>query len=236
MSVPPIEMRWGGGKWPGGPRRRVGSAVRASLGLACDGLEMLGIQPKEPKISTVWGVPNGYALKGEALDSQHFEIYVREEFIKRQRKLAAFQIVLTLTALHEVMHCVRDEAGYEDNLLERAVSEGLSAWSEHLLAKELLSAQEFEKYKEGFSVIPDEVDTSQMLDNFILDSAREAHMAEFNPNSQEIIDLNDAWFAATYGIPAGNKVGIIAVGELICSGSSLSELVTLPPEDIIMIV
>lgn len=236
MAVPPIEMRWGGGRWPSGPKRRLRPFIETCLGLTEDGLEHLNIHPASSKLATIWGVHNSFDRVGEAIDDENFRLFIREEFIKRPRKLhnPILQAIYSLKSLHEVVHCVRDEKGFHIGMTERAVGEGISSWAEYLTAKALLTEGEFEALKPMFSLNAEDVDRSSLFEAFWQDSTYEAALSETDPTSNEIEELHAAWFYAD-GIPAGARVGFLAVGDLIKVGADLSELVHLPAEDIFAI-
>ncbi|MCA9333001.1 hypothetical protein KDA00_03960 [Candidatus Saccharibacteria bacterium] len=234
-NIPPIEMRWGGGKWPRAPKRRLRPILDTAFGLAVDGMEAFGFEPSEPKCATVWCVGDRCPDAGESDNSTDFGVFIPFSYIKRPRKTKELTVPLSLMTLHEVTHCIRHEYFYGDDLLERAASEGISLFAEKSLALAVLNGSEQHEYQAHFSPVISIEAEGQVMDSFLDDAIEEGLMITQGKPQSASDDLHELWFANTYGcpMPLGNQIGMLAVCRLIDAGATLSEVIKLPAEDII---
>lgn len=232
MQAPSIEMRWGGGKWPNNIKKAVRPWVYAAIGITGDSLSHWGVSFDEPKQVTVFCVGDKYPDLGSAEGVSDVELYLPYKMTKR-RKLGRHLIPLALTVLHETVHCIREESVPQNNLLERAASEGIASWAEHVFASELLSAEEIEIHGCDLTqLLPLKNERDQLM-HLHSDAAFED---AFAPDSPVLEDLYGKWFDATpQQTPAGTLLGISAVNRLMMDGASVAELMSMPTEQIITV-
>lgn len=235
MSMPPIGLEWGGGQWPRAPKRRLRPLVSTGIALAADALDEFGVEAYEPKIATVWCVGRQDADAGQANNSREFDLHVPFQFIKHPRRLHGFEIPMSLVAIHELTHCVREEKFSGVDLMERAATEGLSMWAERFLAEEALTVEEAGNFSAHFTPNLTVARERRALELFMADVIDELAVDPDLVGNAESDALHSLWFENTYGkaLPLGCQLGAAAVGRLIESGATLGQVMQLPPEDII---
>lgn len=105
MSMPPIEIRWGGGKWPNAPKQRLRPLVRNALDIAQLCLaEGLGVHSDVPKVASIWCIDNNDDTAGSTDSASEFELYVPHRFIRRPKKTERLTLPFLMHAAHELVH------------------------------------------------------------------------------------------------------------------------------------
>lgn len=230
-------MRWGGGKWPTSFKRAASPWVGSAIGITQDALDYFDLAYEDPKVVTVWCVSRNWNDgTATAEGTGDIELYLPYNLLKR-KKVGRHVSGLALTVFHEAVHCVREEAVAQNNLLERVVTEGVASAGERLLAHALFTPEEIANHASEFSGNIDPKTEAALLDHLMDDAAYEAYLSECgDPNSDEIIDdIYRAWFDGSDPtvLGAGNILGITAVSRLIDAGVPYAEIVSLPTEDIL---
>lgn len=242
--MPPVEIIWGGEKWPNAVKRRLRPPVRTALDLATLCLEDLGARSDLQRRASIWCIGNNDSSGGSAEDVSTIELYVPHKYIRHPRRVGQLQQPLFLHAVHEIAHTLRFELTGEDySLLGRAVSEGVSVWAEILAGERVLLKPEYEKY------LLDELDvvnnhpkaarsklvSSLLADHQMLDDFESTYGFD-HPATES---LHDVWFdneAYRGSIPSGYVAGIVLVGSMLCEGLAFKDVVGIPADDTIHMV
>lgn len=225
MTRPTIEMKWGGGKWKTGHKKAVRPYVESALDLTDSALNYLGLSYILEKTATIFRVYDSFPDHGCAVDSANFEMYVRCQDILRNRVSRRLGTLAT-TSIHELTHCIRMEKvddGEADSLIECVASEGISYWAEYTIAREIMHGPELDhEYGGLFDPMPNKV-MSQLTEHLACDN-------------EEVFDdgIYDVWFDNGGSFhSAGNRLGIICVGNLLDDGKSLVDIIDMHASEII---
>lgn len=237
MKQPPIEMRWGGGKWPTSFKRAARPWVSSAIDITQDALKHFNVGYEAEKIVTVWCVGRGWddgAASAEG--TSDIELYLPYPMLKR-KKVGKYLTHLTLSMLHEATHCIRAETIPQDNLVERVVTEGIAITSEQLLSNAIFTPDEIRRHVGEFSARIDPSVETILLDHLLEDAALETYLLETKePGYEETIEgLYRAWFDGSdpTTLGAGSALGLNAVSRLLETGVPFSEVISLPTEAIV---
>lgn len=239
MTSPKTEIVWEAGNWTRAQRRVARPWVTPAIGLAEEGIDHLGIQPTTPKRAKMIRVGNQYPTVGGSLDEFSLELCIRHKVVKR-KKLGRFFPSLTVTAAHEMVHCVRSEGEVdEDSLLENVAAEGIAYQAEFALAQELLKEDEL-MHEYGISMVglPTRIE-KHLLGALHEDATEIATLrAEKKSKNEELInEIQDVWLDlhSPTDLALGDKLGIMAVGRLLEDGASFPDILAMPPTEILQI-
>ncbi|MCA9330668.1 hypothetical protein KC957_01360 [Candidatus Saccharibacteria bacterium] len=232
MSMPPIEIRWGGGRWPRQRRRVAFPTVRTALDLAGYGVEALGVECREPKTAVIWCAGESFADEGGAeVGSQtEFELYLRTRALKH-RTIARWLPTITTSAVHEVLHCAREEHGLDTASLEgRIADEGIANFGEFLVAQSLLTRQEFREEYPHATFTPGS-SSVQALRESLRHDMRALVTLPSESRDHHAVELEDAWLtpATPKALAAGETLGVGAVAELLVMGHDFADIIQMPP-------
>lgn len=221
-SLPPIEIRWGGGKWPRSRRRAVEPTMRTAMALTRDGIEYLGVSCTEPKCAVVWCASSSLEDDGSSEGTQEFEVYVPYAAIKR-RKVERWLPTFAITGVHEFLHCAREEFAEDTHtLLGRAADEGIANYGEFEFAHSVLDDHELrsEYPRVGFEI---SVSREQRLLNAMM---QDVALEKVSDNAQRDV-LHDAWFTPMVpgALSAGEVLGVHAVTRMVNAGYSFGEVI-----------
>ncbi len=228
MAIPPIEIRWGGGKWNGGHKRAVRPYVEAATDLAVDGFSGMGISYAEPKVANIWRASRFFGEVGSAADARNFDLYIEVDDIKR-RRVARIVPELVVASFHELFHTVRSEHfPHHETLIETCATEGLAHFATHRFARALLSPNEGRSA--WLSMRGDDVGQLDILrQEFAHDVMDETS------GTEAPYEVYERWFDGSDGdsLPSGVTIGVMAVHDLLQSGHEIADLMAVAPEDII---
>lgn len=235
-SLPPIEIRWGGGKWPNAPKRRLRPYVESAIELAQLSLrEELGVASDVPKRASIWCVfDNNYEL-GSTDSATDMDLHVPYSFIRRPRKTSRLTAPLFLTAAHELMHTYRYEQGFRFSLAEGVFSEGLSMWGEYLVGQQLLCDGEFIDVPDCLASVA-AADVEAGWATLLEDTTRlDAFELERGLEAPDKDSVYSEWFdpSAPDEPPLGYVLGMVTVGNLLRAGATFPEMLAMPTEEII---
>ena len=238
MSMPPIERRWGGGKWPNAPKRRLRPNVRTALDLAQLGLsECFGMDARGPMTATVWCVPDTETLAAamEVDRPDAIELEVGYGYIKHPRRTGRVLDPLFTAATHELTHAYRLQAGHAFNLAERAASEGVAMYAEQAIAAEL-GVSQVADYDIAVAGMMDGNTIKRMRSQMAEDDARFMAVLAVDPGSDELNQLHDAWFEfddTGAGLPNGYLLGMHGVFSHLANGTEFSRVAKMPAGQIL---
>ncbi|TXG78074.1 hypothetical protein E6P97_00380 [Patescibacteria group bacterium] len=225
MSVPPIEIRWGGGGWRGGHARAARPAVQCARDLVELGLDHFGLSFTVPKTMVIWRASEQYIQeyeRGVTRSAAEFEVNVSVQDVKH-RRVGLRTCYLAEVGLHEAVHALRMEHFSEESLAEYLVTEGLAYVAQSRFGEALMYADEHNNVEAMVMSLPHRT----------LDMVQERMAEETTRQPGELdYDTYDAWFCQPLpgvGIPPGIIAGVDAVSTQIGSTSSgLSALVSQP--------
>jgi hypothetical protein len=232
MSVPSIELAWGGQSWKRSRKRTVRPLVRSAIELAEDGLEYLGVDYDEQIRANVYAVAKNWESIGEAKESQNgIDLYIPHKDVKR-KKVASYFNALCLTTVHEALHLVRGSKYPNDSLIETAAAEGICYASEITLAKCLLTAEERSSVY-GNLVQPLNAKVVEAMKQHIF--ADNIDYADLDENTNSEFDIYDVWFSPAVNgyASAGNRLGYTAVVGLMQEGVRIPEIIEMPAAEIL---
>lgn len=235
--MPPIEIRWGGGKWPDAPKRRLRPYVQNAVDMAqlCLG-EGLGVTSDIPKQVHVYCIGNNDDTGGSTDSAAEFELYVPHRFIRHPRATGRLALPLFLHAGHELTHTYRYELGFPFSLLERVAGEGVSLWAERLIADQVLTDDERRR------LMPQEFESPVSARDrlLLLDALLEDHTYlqifehETGFEAPDVEVVHAGWMDAepVHGYaPWGYILGSVIVGDLLKEGMEFRDILAMPAED-----
>ena len=238
MSIPPIEIRWGGGKWPNGRKRAVRPTIQAGLEIVGCAISEMGVTYEEPKTATVWCTGMTWQEEGgaELGDSTNFEIYLPHRDVKR-RKVGRWLPGIVASSVHELLHLVREETGHDTGtLIGRIADEGLANYGEFTAVLDLLTPDELALFYQRMTptieaqpVHPD-VLNGLVQDNATLNSL--IGTASFNSADMR---FERAWLEPMNigALSAGERLGVSAVARHVNEGIPFCDVMQMPAEQIL---
>jgi hypothetical protein len=237
MSLPPIEIRWGGGKWPRNRRRSVQPTVHTGLELARDVVSEMDISCVLPKVATVWCTGESWGEEGGANigDPTNLELYLPYVDIKR-RKVGRWLPAIVTSSVHELLHLAREEAGVDtSSLVGRIADEAVANFGE-FIATRLLTKEEIAFCYQRIhpATIPSHVNAS-LPEGLRIDAAY-LNALYGDDRYDEVFDrLESAWLDPQYDgtLSAGEMLGVSCVAGLVSRGVPFAQVVQMPGEKIL---
>ncbi len=227
MSTPGIELRWGHGFEENLRKREiVRPFINEAFELAGEGIDELGLSLSGRKYVVIDQKEPNDRWNGEA-QGKTCHLLINREDIKRRRIdtvwLAAF-------LCHELVHLAHEEYVKEDGMLIHAAAEGIAHIAQYDFANTLLESRGRKgptlRYVEKIRALPKREAAKLELDFW---------KASAKPGADEFDNLVK-WFRQfprPLGFPKGAAFGIIAVTRQLNQGREISELVSLPPEEVL---
>jgi hypothetical protein len=195
--------------------------VEQAFAQAEHGIEYLGIRYEQPKMGVIDILPEAerkYAgLSFNALD---FKLLTTIEDNERVHK-KLLKNEWSCTAVHEVVHCTRKETvSTEQNIMERAATEGLACIAEHLHLVKFCG-----KYVTSHFAYIDLRPDSDLAEAF----------TEFSVENSDD-DNAHAWFDTRYygkTLGFGSVFGSQRVYAMLQKGYDIADLIRQPAEDVL---
>ncbi len=211
-------------------------AIESAVSLAEDGLDYLGVTAGVPKRATIH-IAGDATTRGEGKGESDILLYVRQ--LERGGKFLIDYKDLSVSAVHELLHTIRSEyfePPEQSYVYWRAAQEGIAYRGEQLVTQEIFTGSELRSSMvEAFVEVPDIAGQgrrwlakSVAAVESLLEQYKDPEKKE---KSQAVFwALSDDWF--TYN-GMGTLIGIQAVEGLLKNEVSLSEIVTMPSEEVI---
>ena len=229
------ELWWDPGRsnWNRNRRRYARPIVEAALGQAVQDLQLLGVEPAK-KITISRGINTNQEIGVNYQSDSEFEIYLQIDDI-RYHRLHKLINMFTQLMVHENLHCERFKYfGKETrSVIEMAAAEGLSYSITQLVTRRRGAPDEFDE----------PVDFIRSMSARDIKSLREEVFAAH----RELGDLPESergegsefayWaFEPLVGMySCADAVGIHAVSSQLEKGREPKELLTLPPEELLLV-
>jgi hypothetical protein len=235
--MPPIEIRWGGGKWPRSRRRSVLPTLSTGLELASDVVSEMDVSCVEPKVATVWCAGESWGEEGAANlgDPTNFELYLPYAAVKR-RKVGRWLPAIVTSSVHELLHLAREETGVDtSSLVGRIADEAIANFGE-FMATQLLTKEEIAFCYQRIlpTTAPRNVNAS-VLEGLRADVAC-LDALQGHDRYDEVYDrLESAWMDPQYdgALSAGEILGVSCVAGLVGRGIPFAQVVQMPGEQIL---
>ncbi len=230
MSVPEIDIRFGGGTWRRSDKRYLAPIVSCAVDIAKDGINYYGIHTEQPKVAKVYLCGRNYPSAGESTGATEFELNFRAVDVKRKKifnnELRRKHSVGTV--FHELLHSVRSEYFEHDAIEELIATEGISYVGAELLLDELGLGRKFASIPTPQNsmkyALTKEVLTAELLADIDVLGSDTDHLVttwiELNPNGT---------------MPPGVFLGCLAVSDLLASGAGLKDVVQMDAREILSI-
>lgn len=235
--MPPIEIRWGGGKWPRNRRRSVLPTLHTGLELARDVVSEMGVSCVEPKVATVWCTGDAWGEEGSAAigDPTNFELYFPYVDIKR-RKVGRWLPAIMASSVHELLHLAREEAGVDTgSLAGRIADEGIANFGEFMATKLLTEEEVALCYQRILpTTVPQGVRAS-VLEALRVDVAYLDAVQGTDQYDVAYDRLESAWLDPQHdgALSAGEALGVSCVAGLVSCEVPFGDIIRMPAEQIL---